>query len=45
MIQDDKKVKAVYIQNPLKNLSFEKRIRQWEWVCDSYSGKTFEFDY
>ena len=23
--------KAIYIQNPLKNLSFEKRIRQWEW--------------
>ncbi len=45
MIQDDKKVRAVYIQNPLKNLSFEKRIRQWEWVCDNYSGNTFEFDY
>lgn len=45
MIQDDKKVKAVYIQNPLKNLSFEKRIRQWEWVCDDYSGNAYEFDY
>lgn len=43
MIQDEKKVKAIYIQNPLNNLSFEKRIKQWEWVCDSYSGSTFEF--
>lgn len=45
MIQDEKKVRVVYIQNPLENLSFEKRIRQWEWVCDTYGGNTFEFDY
>ncbi len=31
--------KAIYIQNPLKNLSFEKRIRQWEWLCEQYSGQ------
>ena len=31
--------KAIYIQNPLKNLVFEKRIRQWEWICEEYSGE------
>lgn len=45
MIQDEKKIKAVYINNPLNNLRFEKRIKQWEWVCESYSGKSFEFEY
>lgn len=34
--------KAIYIQNPLKNLSFEKRIRQWEWICEEYSGEEIE---
>ena len=30
--------KAIYIQNPIENLYFEKRIRQWEWLCEQYSG-------
>lgn len=34
--------RAIYIQNPLKNFSFEKRIRQWEWVCEEYSGQEIE---
>nr|WP_321293171.1 DUF3883 domain-containing protein [uncultured Trichococcus sp.] len=36
---EDDKVVATYIQNPLKNAVFEKRIRQWEWVCEKFSGK------
>lgn len=39
---DDDKVIATYIQNPLKNAVFEKRIRQWEWVCEKFSGKEIE---
>lgn len=35
---------AIYIQNPLANLSFTKRARQWEWVCDQYTGTSVEFD-
>lgn len=35
--------KAIYIKNPLASLSFIKRIRQWEWVCDSYTGEEIEF--
>lgn len=36
--------KAIYIQNPLDNLVFTKRIRQWEWVCDEYCGTEIFFD-
>ena len=32
-------LKAIYIQNPLKNIHFEKRIRQWEWFCEEYTGE------
>ena len=32
---------AIYIQNPLRNLNFEKRIRQWEWYCDQFSGDVY----
>lgn len=34
--------KAIYIQNPIKNLHFEKRIRQWEWICEDYTGIEIE---
>lgn len=30
--------KAIYIQNPLENLHFDRRVRQYEWVCDEYAG-------
>ena len=43
IVQSEKASKAIYIQNPLKKLSLEKRIRQWEWYCDSYISDT-EFD-
>ncbi|MFF2450759.1 DUF3883 domain-containing protein [Neobacillus sp. NPDC058068] len=33
-----------YIQNPLKQLQLEKRVKQWEWICDDYSGDKFEVD-
>ena len=35
---------ATYIQNPLKEAQFEKRIRQWEWLCTDYSGEKFNID-
>ena len=35
--------KALYIRDPLKNLVFIKRVRQWEWVCDEYCGDEYEF--
>ena len=45
MIQNDDSIKVTYINNPLETVSFEKRIRQWEWVCEDYSGKTVYFEY
>lgn len=42
--EDGKAIRVTYIQNPLKNASFEKRVRQWEWLCTKYSGEEFHFD-
>lgn len=45
MLQSDKNSKAIYIQNPIEKLQFEKRIRQWEWFCDHYEGYELSIDY
>lgn len=37
--------KAIYIRNPHKNLSFVKRIKQWEWFCDTVKGETINMEY
>jgi hypothetical protein len=41
----DIKLNVTYIQNPLINLQLEKRVKQWEWYCESYRGEdiTVEF--
>ena len=44
LIQSAQNLQAIYIQNPLKNISFEKRIKQWEWYCDTYNGESFVFE-
>lgn len=44
MFQDDKKIKVIYINNPLATVHFEKRIRQWEWVCEAYTGDSYTFE-
>ena len=41
----DDKSKAIYIQNPLRKLKLEKRIRQWEWYCEEYQGDEIEIEY
>ncbi len=33
LVEDDNKLEVHYIKNPLENAKFEKRIRQWEWIC------------
>ena len=43
--QGDEKSKAIFIQNPLKKLRLEKRIRQWEWYCEEYQGDEIEIEY
>lgn len=44
LYESDDKLKVRYIQNPLKNAKFEKRIRQWEWVCRSFISTEREFE-
>ena len=44
LIQSDSDSKVVYIRDPLKNLHFEKRVRQWEWYCEQYSGEEFKVE-
>lgn len=44
LIQSAQNTQAIYIPNPLETLKFEKRIRQWEWYCDTYSGESFIFE-
>ena len=41
----DEKSKAIYIQNPLKKLRLEKRVRQWEWYCEEYQGEEIDIEY
>lgn len=40
--QQEDKLILEYIQNPLEQLQLEKRVRQWEWICDDYKGEKFE---
>ena len=42
--QSDNAVRMLYICDPLKSLSFEKRIRQWEWYCEKYNGTEYTID-
>lgn len=44
LVQSVQNLQAIYIQNPIENISFEKRIKQWEWYCDTYSGESFVFE-
>jgi len=36
---DEVGIQFTYIQNPLQHLRLEKRIKQWEWFCDEYTGE------
>jgi hypothetical protein len=42
--QSEHQIKALYIQNPLEKITFEKRIRQWEWYCEEYLGEEYIFN-
>lgn len=45
LLQQEKGIKATYIQNPLENLNFEKRVKVWEWFCEEYSGENHTFSF
>lgn len=36
LCENEKTLDVRYIKNPLLNAKFEKRIRQWEWICVEY---------
>lgn len=40
--QTDTKIEALIINDPIGTLEIEKRIKSFEWVCDSYSGIKIE---
>lgn len=44
MIQGGKQLNAIYIQNPVNSLQLDKRVRQWEWFCESYAGEQFSIE-
>lgn len=46
MLEDDNHLEVRYIQDPLCNAKFEKRIKQWEWLCLEFDSTvmTFELD-
>ncbi|TYQ14664.1 UNVERIFIED_CONTAM: uncharacterized protein DUF3883 [Acetivibrio alkalicellulosi] len=39
------KINLVYIQDPINTLQLEKRVRQWEWLCESYYGDQITIDF
>lgn len=38
LVQKETEIKVTYIRNPLKALQFEKRVKQWEWYCNDFTG-------
>lgn len=37
------KISATYIKNPLENVMFEKRVKNYEWYCEKYNGSEYTF--
>lgn len=44
IMQGEREAKVLYIKNPLEKLSFEKRVRQWEWYCENFNGEEFSIE-
>ncbi len=44
VFQREHTAEALYINNPLQSIRLEKRVRQWEWYCEEYSGEKHEID-
>ncbi|WP_449598322.1 sacsin N-terminal ATP-binding-like domain-containing protein [Niallia sp. Marseille-Q9988] len=43
--QHEDHMTATYINNPAKNVNFEKRVVRWEWYGDKYTGEQIEMPY
>lgn len=44
MLEEDDRLEVRYIQDPLNTARFEKRIKQWEWVCLECDSTSMTFD-
>lgn len=44
LLEDENNLEVRYIQNPLQNAKFEKRIKQWEWLCLECDTTAMTFD-
>lgn len=44
LLEDENNLEVRYIQNPLQNAKFEKRIKQWEWLCLECDSTAMTFD-
>lgn len=45
VVQKHNYLNFIYINNPLEKLVFEKRIRQYEWYCEDYSGEMYTVEF
>lgn len=44
IIQANNQLNAIYVQDPVNSLQLDKRVRQWEWFCESYAGEQFSIE-
>ncbi len=44
LLEDEDRLIVQYIQNPLANARFEKKIKQWEWICLECKSTTLTFN-
>ena len=46
LVESDAELEVRYIKNPLANAIFEKRVKQWEWIClQSQFEESYNFLY
>lgn len=45
VLQLPEHIEVVFIENPLAQLTFTRRVVQWQWVCEEVGGKPRRFEY
>lgn len=44
LVINDDSFQVKFIQNPIRNLHFEKKCEQWSWFCEEYKNKLIEIN-
>lgn len=44
IINQVSRIKVIYIKDPINKLKMEKRVKQWEWLCEKFEGDEFNID-